>query len=211
MSKVLAIIANPKREEQAYSLKVANYFLDEYKKKNPEDEIIKVDVYEEDLPFIDGDVFEAWGKLSTGVEFSSLSADEQAKVGNLNRLLEQHIEADKYVFVSPLWNFSIPPKLKAYIDAITIAGKTFAYTEAGPVGLLKDKKAVHIQASGGVFSEGPASAMDFGHRYVKALNAFLGVEDMEALLIEGTAIPDKTEDDRLKEAYEKANTLALAF
>ncbi|MFP3821738.1 NAD(P)H-dependent oxidoreductase, partial [Bacillus sp. SIMBA_008] len=91
--------------------------------------------------------------------FDTLSAEEQAKVARLNELSDQFVSADKYVFVSPLWNFSFPPVLKAYIDSVAVAGKTFKYTEQGPVGLLTDKKALHIQARGGYYSEGPAAEL----------------------------------------------------
>ncbi|PNB70901.1 FMN-dependent NADH-azoreductase, partial [Pseudomonas sp. FW305-BF6] len=81
-------------------------------------------------------------------------------------IVTQFVEADKYVFVTPMWNFSFPPVMKSYIDAVCVAGKTFKYTENGPQGLLGGKKALHIQASGGVYSEGPAAGMEMGHRYI---------------------------------------------
>jgi FMN-dependent NADH-azoreductase len=98
--------------------------------------------------------------------FEELSEEEKAKVGRLSELCEQFISADKYIFVSPLWNFSFPSVLKAYIDSVSVAGKAFKYTEKGPVGLLTDKKALHIQARGGIYSEGPAAQMEMGHRYL---------------------------------------------
>lgn len=66
--------------------------------------------------------------------------EEQQKVDRFSEILEEFLSADKYVFVSPMWNLSFPPVLKAYIDAISIAGKTFKYTAEGPQGLLTDKK-----------------------------------------------------------------------
>ncbi|MDR6226871.1 FMN-dependent NADH-azoreductase [Desmospora profundinema] len=80
------------------------------------------------------------------------------------------------------------------MDTICIAGKTFQFTEQGPIGLLKGKKAVHIQTSGGVWSKGPASAMDFSSRYLHALLGFMGVTDVESIFAEGMALyPEKTE------------------
>ena len=66
------------------------------------------------------------------------------KIERLAEILDEFLSADKYVFVSPMWNLSFPPVLKAYIDAITVAGKTFKYTAEGPQGLLTDKKVLHI-------------------------------------------------------------------
>lgn len=162
-------------DTQSYSIAVGKAFIDAYKQVNPNDEIVNLDLYKENIPQIDVDVFNGWGKLRSGQSFEELSSDEKAKVGRLSELCDQFIAADKYVFVTPLWNFSFPPVLKAYIDAVSVAGKTFKYTEQGPVGLLTDKKALHIQARGGIYSEGPAAQMEMGHRYLNIIMKFYGV------------------------------------
>lgn len=186
MKKVLYITANPKSEEYSYSLKTGRKFINQYKDKNPNDEIIEIDVYKEEIPLLDSDVFNAWGKLQNGISFNELTDTEKSKVGRISELTEQFISADKYVFVTPLWNFSFPPMMKAYIDTFVVAGKTFKYGDNGPVGLLNNKKAVHIQASGGVYSEGPASAFEHGNTYLKTVLGFIGIRDVESILVEGT-------------------------
>lgn len=160
MAKVLYITAHPHDETVSYSMATAKAFIESYKEANPSDEVVHIDLYKENIPHIDADVFAGWGKLQSGAGFDTLSAEEQAKVARLNELSDQFVSADKYVFVSPLWNFSFPPVLKAYIDSVAVAGKTFKYTEQGPVGLLTDKKALHIQARGGYYSEGPAAELE---------------------------------------------------
>lgn len=211
MKKVLYITANPKSEKDSYSLSVGRAFINAYKKQNPKDEIIELDVYKTDLPYIDTDVFSGWGKLQQGTSFDSLTAEEKRKVGRINELTEQFISADKYVIVTPLWNFSIPPKMKAYIDTICISGRTFKYTENGPVGLLTGKKAVHIQASGGIYSQGPASDFELGDRYIKSICNFLGIQPLESILVEGiAAMPDKAEEIK-NSAIQKAERLAVDF
>lgn len=211
MAKVLYITANPKTANESYSLAVAEEFIKAYKQENPNDEIVNIDLYKIDIPYIDTDVFNGWGKLQQGKAFDELSAEEKDKVSRINRLTDQFIEADKYVFVTPLWNFSFPPKVKAYIDNIAIAGKTFKYTSEGPVGLLTDKKAVHIQARGGIYSEGPAKDMEFGDRYLKAVLSFLGVPSVESVIVEGMAqMPEKAEEIKQK-AIENAREAAKKF
>ena len=163
------------------------------------------------MPFIDGDVFSGWGKLQIGKAFDELTESEKAKVGKINQFTQQFIEADKYIFVTPMWNFSIPPRMKAYIDTISIAGKTFKYTENGPVGLLEDKKAVHVQASGGVYSEGPAKNFEFGNSYIKSILAFLGVVDVESILIEGTAQSEPGADVVKARASERVKEVVKNF
>ncbi|WP_044747755.1 FMN-dependent NADH-azoreductase [Bacillus alveayuensis] len=211
MAKLLYITANPKPEEQSFSLSVGRAFLNAYKQQNPQDEIVELDLYQIDIPYIDTDVFSGWGKLQQGQAFDQLSAEEKEKVSRINQLTDQFIEADKYVFVTPLWNFSFPPKMKAYIDTICIAGKTFKYTENGPVGLLKDKKAVHIQARGGIYSEGPAKEMEFGDRYLKAVLGFIGITDVQSVIAEGmAAFPNEAEGIKEK-AIKQAEEVAKNF
>jgi FMN-dependent NADH-azoreductase len=110
-----------------------------------------------------------------------------------------------------MWNFSFPPVLKSYIDAISIAGKTFKYTETGPVGLLVDKKALHIQASGGVYSHGPAASFENGHSYLKKIAQFIGIPKLEGIFVEGAAAaPDKAPAIKEK-AIMQARELAIVF
>lgn len=209
MAKVLYITANPKTADQSFSLAVGEEFLAQYRQESPEDEIITLDLYNMDIPFIDGDVLSAWGKLREGAALTSV---EEKKVEAINALTEQFLEADKYVFVTPLWNLGLPPKLKAYIDTFVIAGKSFKYTENGPVGLLTDKKAVNIHASGGYYSEGPAVEFDFAHRYLKTILSFVGIPSIDSVIIEGMAAVTPAEAETIKQdAIVKAKALAKEF
>jgi FMN-dependent NADH-azoreductase len=211
MAKVLYITAHPHDETQSYSMAVGKAFIDEYKQVNQNDEIIHLDLYKENIPHIDADVFSGWGKLRSGQGFDQLSAEEKAKVGRLNELSDQFVSADKYVFVTPLWNFSFPPIMKAYLDSVAVAGKTFKYTENGPVGLLPDKKALHIQARGGVYSEGPAAQLEMGHRYMGVMMSFFGVPSLEGLFVEGhNAMPEKAQEIK-ENAINRAKDLAHTF
>lgn len=211
MAKVLYITAHPHDEKLSYSMAAAKAFIDTYKEVNPNDEVVKIDLYKENIPYIDADVFQGWGKLQSGKGFEELSQAEQEKVGRLNELSDQFIGADKYVFVTPLWNFSFPPLMKAYIDSVAVAGKAFKYTEEGPVGLLTDKKALHIQARGGIYSEGPAAAMEMGHRYLNTVMSFFGVPSFDGLFIEGhAAMPEKAEEIK-ENGMARAKDLAQTF
>lgn len=212
MAAVLYITANPKPESESYSLSVGRAFLDTYRSEAPGDRIIELDLYKiEKLPYIDADVFNGWGKLQQGTSFEQLAQEEKAKVKRINELTNQFVSADKYVFVTPLWNLSIPPLMKAYIDTICIAGKTFQYTDNGPVGMLNEKKAVHIQARGGVYAQGPAKDFEFGDRYVRALLNFLGITDVQSIIVEGmNQTPDKAEEIKAK-AIEQAKKIAADF
>lgn len=210
MTQVLYITAHPHDDTQSYSMAVGKSFIDTYKENNPDHEVVHIDLYKEDIPQIDADIFSGWGKLQTGKGFEELSDEEKAKVSRLSDQCEQFIAADKYVFVTPMWNFSFPPVMKAYIDSVAVAGKAFKYTEHGPVGLLTDKKAIHIQARGGIYSEGPAAQMEMGHRYLDAIMQFFGVPSFEGLFVEGhAALPEKAEEikeNAIARAKDQAHT-----
>ncbi|WP_442597998.1 FMN-dependent NADH-azoreductase [Neobacillus sp. D3-1R] len=211
MAQVLYITAHPHDETQSYSMAVAKAFIDTYKEKNPNDEVVHLDLYSENIPQIDVDVFSGWGKLRSGQSFDQLSEDEKTKVGRLNELSDQFIAADKYVFVTPLWNFSFPPVMKAYLDSVAVAGKTFKYTAEGPIGLLTGKKALHIQARGGIYSEGPAAEMEMGHRYISIMMSFFGIPSTEGLFVEGhNAFPEKAQEIK-ENAIARAKDLAHTF
>ncbi|WP_210367436.1 FMN-dependent NADH-azoreductase [Bacillus sp. REN3] len=211
MATVLYITANPKPVEESFSLSVGEEFISAYRENHPNDEVVRLDLYKSDIPYIDTDVFNGWGKLQKGTAFEELSGEEKRKVSEINQLTDQFVAADKYVFATPMWNFSFPPVMKGYIDNIAIAGKTFKYTEDGPVGLLGGKTALHIQGRGGYYSEGPAKGMEFGDSYLRAVLAFMGVTEVETIAVEGMAAePEKAQEIKQK-AIDQAKRLAKQF
>src|SRR5690242_10086079 len=190
MANLLYVTCNLKPAELSRSLSVGKEFLDEYLWRNPDDEVHFLDLYRDNIQRIDADVLSGWGKLRSGESFASLSADEQRKISRIGKHADQFIAADKYVFVTPMFNLGFPAEFKMYIDAVCVAGKTFAYTPTGPVGLLKDqrRKYLHIHSSGG-FHYGKDE--DHSVPYLKSVMGFMGVEDFEAIVVEGVdAMPD---------------------
>jgi FMN-dependent NADH-azoreductase len=106
-------------------------------------------------------------------------------------VLEEFLAADVIVIGAPMYNFGITSSLKAWIDRIAVAGKTFQYTAAGPEGLAGGKRVIIASSRGGVYSHGaPAAAMDFQEPYLRAVLGFLGVTDIEFVRAEGVAMSD---------------------
>lgn len=211
VQKVLYITANPFDASKSYGMAVGKAFIEQYKASNPEDEVIHIDLYKEYIPSIDADVFQGWGKLQSGNGFDQLSDEEKTKVSRLAELSEQFVQADKYIFVTPLWNLLFPPVMKAYLDSVAVAGKAFEYTAEGPKGLLGDKKALHIQASGGIYSHGPSADKEMGHRYLKTLMGFFGITDFQGLFVEGHDLAPEKADEIKENAVARAKDVATTF
>ncbi|WKA60221.1 FMN-dependent NADH-azoreductase [Planococcus shenhongbingii] len=211
MNKVLFITANPNDENHSYSMAAGKAFIETYQEANATDEIVTIDLFQEHVPQLDAEVFSGWGKLRAGQPVDALSAEELAKVGRLDEILEQFMAADKMIFVTPMWNFSFPAVVKSYIDAIAVPGKTFKYTATGAVGLLQDKKVFHIQARGDFYSTGHLAEEELGNRYLKFIMAFMGITEYEGLFIEGQAkMPAKAAEIKAA-GIERAKAAAMSF
>lgn len=103
------------------------------------------------------------------------------------RALAEFLAADVIVIGAPMYNFSIPSQLKAWIDRISVAGRTFRYAATGPEGLAKGKKIVIASSRGGVYSEGAFTFMDHQESYLRGVFNFLGITDVEFVRAEGYA------------------------
>jgi FMN-dependent NADH-azoreductase len=120
-----------------------------------------------------------------------------------NAYLDELFAADVLVIGAPMYNLSIPTPLKAWIDRIAVAGKTFRYTAGGPEGLLKNKKAFIASARGGVYSAGsPAAALEHQESYLIGLLAFLGVTDVKVVRAEGIAFGPEAKEAAVSRALE---------
>jgi FMN-dependent NADH-azoreductase len=95
-----------------------------------------------------------------------------------DELIAELRAADSVVIGAPMYNFSIPTGLRAWFDYVLRPGVTFSYSEAGPRGLLTAKRVIVIESRGGLYSEGPAQAMDFQEPYLRTLLGFIGLTDV---------------------------------
>ena len=106
------------------------------------------------------------------------TAEQREILSESDALIDELVAADTLVIAAPMYNFAIPAALKAWIDQVARARKTFMYTENGPVGLLKDKKVYVVITSGGVET---GSAADFVTPYMRHILGFLGLTDVEVI------------------------------
>jgi FMN-dependent NADH-azoreductase len=118
-----------------------------------------------------------------------------------NAYMDELFASDILVIGAPMYNLSVPTPLKAWIDRVAVAGKTFRYAATGPEGLLQGKKAFIASARGGVYSAGsPAAALEHQESYLIGLLAFLGVVDVTVVRAEGLALGAQAKDAAISQA-----------
>ena len=134
--------------------------------------IVRRDVGSEPIPHLDGETTAAirGGAASTDRARDALALSD--------RLVAELKAADVLVIGAPMYNFGMPSTLKAWFDHVLRAGITFRYSEAGPEGLVKARKAIVIETRGGLYSSGPAAAMDSQEPHLRTMLGFMGIEDI---------------------------------
>ncbi len=143
------------------------------------------------------------------VSDDSLTDAQRAENEVSAKLVNQVLDADVIVIGSPLYNFTIPAQLKAWLDRIAQGGKTFKYTENGPVGLLGDKTVVLALSRGGIYSTSEAGqAMEHQESYLKAIFGFMGVTDVRVVRAEGLDMGPDSRERGLAQARQEIEALA---
>ncbi len=127
-----------------------------------------------------------------------LGQADAAEVAEGERLVAQFLASELVVIGAPMYNFGIPSTLKAWIDRIAVAGKTFRYTENGPVGLAGGKRVVIASGRGGLHGNG---ATDFQENYLRQVFGFLGITDIAFVRAEGVAYSPQHRADALAAAH----------
>ena len=126
------------------------------------------------------------------------SAEQRDEAERNARALQEFLAADVLVLGAPMYNFTIPTQLKAWIDRITVAGTTFRYGEAGPEGLCGGKKAIIVATAGGIHAGKPTGLAHAD--YLKLVLSFLGITDVQTVYAEGLAYGDEAKNAALASA-----------
>lgn len=122
----------------------------------------------------------------------ALTPEQQSAVELSDELVAEFMEADVIVIGAPMHNFGVTSGLKAYIDHIVRAGKTFAFGAAGPVGLVSDKAVFVLTARGSDYGEGSAlQSMDFQETYLRTILGFIGITEVTFIHCQGLAISEE--------------------
>ncbi|WP_260954423.1 FMN-dependent NADH-azoreductase [Pseudomonas citri] len=158
-------------------------------------------------------VTEPIGHLSTAEFFAYQGIepqDDEVKqaVARNTAILNDFLAADVVVIGAPMYNFSLPSQLRAWLDRIAVSGKTFRYTEQGPEGLVGGKRVIVASTRGGFYSEGsPIAFLDHQETYLRGFFGFLGITDITFVRAEGLAISAENRTAAINSAVDQIETL----
>ncbi|MEO6638291.1 MAG: NAD(P)H-dependent oxidoreductase [Ginsengibacter sp.] len=206
--KILHLISSP-RGASSMSIKLGNAIIEKLQAENPGSLVIVRNLAETTFPHLEEVHLNSF---YTPVEKHTPELTEAIK--HSDEAIAELKNADVIVIGVPMYNFSIHSTLKAWIDHIARAGKTFSYSEKGPSGLINDKKVYLAISSGGVYSQGPLKAFDFTETYLRSVLGFLGMTDVIAFRVEGLNVPDLKDNawskaiESIEDKFEKVGEAA---
>jgi FMN-dependent NADH-azoreductase len=201
---ILLVTSSP-RGAASHSTRIATELAEKLLAADPLATLVVRDLVASPLPHIDPD-------YSTGI-YTPAEARTQRQaevVGVSDVVLDELFAADTIILATGFINFGISSTLKSWVDHIARSGKTFAYGENGPKGLVTGKKVYIVLASGGIYSEGAAVQMDHAIPYLRSVLGFIGMTDVDVIRIEGVGMGQDAVTAALAKATAKVNTVVAA-
>lgn len=181
MSKVL-VVDSSLNGEASVSKRLTAEVVSRLRQADPATQVVVRDLGRNPVPHLTGEAFASF--LGAGEE-----TEAKARARTLSdELIGELRAADVVVIGAPMYNFGVPSTLKAWFDHVLRAGVTFRYTEKGAEGLLKGRRAIVVESRGGIYSEGPAKAMDAQEPHLRTLLGFVGITDVTVIRAEGLAM-----------------------
>lgn len=199
MTKVL-VLKSSILAGYSQSSQLADFYVEQAKAQGKE--VTVRDLAANPIPVLDGELVGAMRPSET-----PLSPRQQEALDLSNELIAELQAHDEVVIAAPMYNFNIPTQLKNYFDLIARAGVTFRYTEAGPEGLVKGKKAVVISSRGGIHKDTPTDLLT---PYVKLFLGFIGITDVEFVFAEGIAYGPEVASKATAEAKDAIKQIVTA-
>jgi len=204
MPSILLVTSSP-RGDASHSTRVATELAESLRAAAPGSTLVSRDLARNPLPHIDP-VF------ASGIHTPA----EQRSTGQVNAVaasdaaVDELLAADTVIIATGIINFSISSTLKAWLDHVARAGRTFRYGADGPQGLVTGRKIYLVVASGGVYSHGSSAAFDHAVPYLRSVLGFLGMSHVEVIRIEGVALGAEAERQALDAARQRVSGLAAA-
>ena len=202
MTRIL-LIQSSSNLSSSVSRDLSEGFVRDYRAAHPEATVTGRDLVSNPVPHVGVDLLGAmFGKPE------ALNEDQAVALALSNTLIDEIEGASLIVIGVPMYNFSIPSALKAWIDHVVRAGRTFEYTANGPKGLVTGKKLVLFLAAGGVYSDGPYKPYDFQETYLRTILGFIGITDVTIIRAEGLALGTETASGAVADARTHASAIA---
>lgn len=176
--------------DASVSRQLSQAIVSQLSEKHAQVEVEYLDLATQPIPHLDAEIL-----MGKDVEQSALG----------ECIIQQYLDADVVVIGAAMYNFGITSTLKAWIDRISVAGRTFKYTENGPVGLAGDKKAYIASSRGGVYGEN--SPVDFQEGFLKTVFNFTGVTDVEIIRAEGVNMGPELKDKAIATALAQVQAI----
>lgn len=202
---ILVVKANNRPAAEGVSSKMYETFMAELEGKDVN--VTTYDVFEEDTPYFGQELFNAFGKMQSGEE---LTDTESRLLAAKQKAMDVLSAADVVVFAFPLWNLTIPAKLQTFIDYVYAAGFAFKYDADGNmISLMPEKKAIFLNARGGIYSAPEAAPMEMAVNYMRnVFGGVFGMQIIDEVIIEGhNAMPDQAAEI-IEEGLEKVKASA---
>lgn len=193
--------------DASVSRRLSNEFVETWKQANPHGKVITRDLAKTNFKCIDAQWISAVFSPP-----ASLTPAQRELLALSDTLIAELEQADEWVLGVPMHNFTVPAAFRLWLDQVVRAGKTFAYVDGSSVGLLKNKKAHFIVASGGVYGPGsPAASFDFVQPYLKTIFGFMGVTDTTFLNAGGASAIHLGKIDRQAFLQPHIDSIRLQF
>jgi FMN-dependent NADH-azoreductase len=201
MANIL-IVDSAATGESSVSRKLTRALADTLQRRDPAARIVRRDVGAAPIPHLSEATVPA---IRAGLVES---AEAERALALSDELVAELKDADLVVIGAPMYNFGMPSTLKAWFDHVLRARITFRYTESGPEGLLKGKKAIVVEARAGLYSEGPGAAMDSQEPHLRTLLGFMGIDDVTFVRAEKLAFGPDAAAAAIAEAIGALESLA---
>ncbi|TNC46262.1 FMN-dependent NADH-azoreductase [Rubellimicrobium rubrum] len=206
MTQTLLHIDSSVLGDVSTSRKLTAAIVDALQQDHPQTQVASRDLADAPPAHLTGRVMMA---MRSG-DLTGLSEEERAQVALSEELLEEFLAADTVVIGAPMYNFSLPTQLKAWIDRLSQAGRTFKYTETGPVGLAGGKRVVIASSRGGMYAGTPMEAMvDHQEAYLLGVLGFWGITEVEIVRAEGTSMGPQAVEQAMVSAQEQIDRLRI--
>jgi len=205
MARILHIKASPRMD--SYSYRLSKAFLEAFRRSHPQVGIETLDLFGTDLPPFEAPAAAAKYQVLSGQEPQGRDAEVWQRV---IEVINHFKSADMYVLSSPMWNFSIPYRLKQYLDILVQPGLTFTWSpQEGYKGLLGGRPAVLCLARGGDYpSDTQSASLDMQKPYLELILGFIGITDIRSIIVEPTFQGAAVAEEKLQAAIAEARKMA---